>query len=82
MHEFGIAQSILDAVRTEAAAHRPARPVKVGVRIGEMAGIDANSLAFCFEVLVEGSDFEPLQLAIEPGTADELEFAYLELEEP
>lgn len=82
MHEVGIANSILDAVRTETQAHAPARAIKVGVRIGEMAGIDPNSLAFCFEALVKGSDFEPLELAIEPGTADELEFAWLELEEP
>jgi Zn finger protein HypA/HybF involved in hydrogenase expression len=54
----------------------------VGVRIGEMAGIDPQSLAFSFEVLVKGSDLEPLDLAIEPGVADELEFAYLELEIP
>ncbi len=82
MHEFGIAESILDAVRTEAAAHKPARPVKVGVRIGEMAGIDPSSLAFCFDCLVKDSEWEPLALSIEPGTADQLEFAYLELEEP
>jgi hydrogenase nickel incorporation protein HypA/HybF len=82
MHEVGIANGILDAVRKETESHKPARAVKVGVRIGEMAGIDPQSLAFCFEVLVKGSDLEPLDLAIEPGVADELEFAYLELEVP
>ncbi|HEV2444489.1 MAG TPA: hydrogenase maturation nickel metallochaperone HypA [Candidatus Sulfopaludibacter sp.] len=82
MHELGIASSILDAVRAEAAAHRPARPVKVGIRIGELAGIDPNSLSFCFEILVKDSGLEPLALAIEPGATDDLEFAYLELEEP
>ena len=82
MHEIGIAADILDAVRQETAAHQPARATKVGVRIGEMAGIDPSSLAFCFEALVKGSDLEPLELAIEKGAAGELEFAYLELEEP
>lgn len=82
MHEVGIAAGILDAVRIETATRQPARAVKVGVRIGEMAGIDPNSLAFCFEALVKGSDLDPLELAIEPGKSDELEFAYLELEEP
>jgi len=82
MHEVGIAEGILNAVRTEAAAHKPARATKVGVRIGEMAGVDPDSLTFCFDVLVKGSDLEPLELAIEPGKLDELEFAYLELEEP
>lgn len=82
MHEVAIAGSILEAVRKETAARGPGRAVKVGVRIGEMAGIDPGSLAFCFEVLVKGSDLEPLELAIEPGLADELEFLYLELEQP
>jgi hydrogenase nickel incorporation protein HypA/HybF len=82
MHEVGIANSILEAVRTEVATHAPARATKVGVKIGEMAGVDPGSLAFCFEVLVKGSDLEPLALEIRPGTADELAFAYLELEQP
>ncbi|HKE21606.1 MAG TPA: hydrogenase maturation nickel metallochaperone HypA [Bryobacteraceae bacterium] len=82
MHEIGIASHILDAVRQETAAHQPARATKVGVRIGKMAGIDPSSLAFCFEALVKGSDLEPLELAMEKGAAGELEFAYLELEEP
>jgi hydrogenase nickel incorporation protein HypA/HybF len=82
MHEVGIADSILSAVRTEVAAHAPARATKVGVKIGALAGVDAGSLAFCFEALVKGSDLEPLELEIRPGTADELAFAYLELEEP
>ncbi len=82
MHELGIAESILDAVRKEAVVNSPARPVKVGVRVGALAGIDPDSLSFCFEVLVKGSDLEPLALAIEPGAADQLEFAWLELDEP
>lgn len=80
MHEVAVAGGILEAVRAEAAARRPSRPVKVGLRIGEMAGIDPESLAFCFEALVEGADLEPLELEIERGSADELEFCYLELE--
>ena len=46
-----------------------------------MAGVDADSLTFCFNVLVKGSDLDPLELAIEAGKTDELEFAYLELED-
>jgi hydrogenase nickel incorporation protein HypA/HybF len=75
-----VAAGILDAVRAEVAAQKPARAIKVGVRIGQMAGIDPESLAFCFEALVKGTDVEPLELEIERGSADELEFCYLELE--
>ena len=80
MHEVGVAGGILEAVRSEVAARKPARAVKVGVRIGVMAGIDPESLAFCFEALVKGTDLEPLELEIECGSTDELEFCYLELE--
>ena len=82
MHEVGIAEGILKAVRAEAAPRHPARATKVGVRIGPMAGIDPESLSFCFEALVKGTDLEPLELSIEGGAGDELEFAYLELEQP
>ncbi len=82
MHEVGIAMSILEAVRKEAALHQPGRPVKVGVRVGEMSGVDRDSLEFSFSAVVQGSGLEPLEIDIQPGVADELVFSYLELEEP
>jgi hydrogenase nickel incorporation protein HypA/HybF len=65
MHEMSVANSVLEAVRKEAARYPASRPTKVGLRIGEMAGIDCESLRFCFEALVKDSDLEPLELAIE-----------------
>jgi hydrogenase nickel incorporation protein HypA/HybF len=81
MHEMGIASSVIEAVRAEAARRPGARVVKIGLRIGELAGIDQASLTFCFEVLVKDTDLEPAVLAIEDATCDELDLAYLELEE-
>jgi hydrogenase nickel incorporation protein HypA/HybF len=37
----------------------------VGVRIGELAAIDADSLSFCFDALSRDTDLEGLQLQIE-----------------
>ena len=65
MHELSIANSILETVRKERARLNGARITKVGVRIGELAGVDPEALSFGFEVLVKGTDFEPLALAIE-----------------
>jgi len=65
MHEMGIANSILEAVRAESARYPGSRPVKVGVRLGELAAIDPDSLRFCFEALVAGSDLDGLVLEIE-----------------
>lgn len=82
MHEMGIANSILEAVHKELHGYPGRRCAKVAVRIGEFAGVDTESLRFCFEALVKGTELEPLALAIEwrAGT-DELDLAYLELEE-
>lgn len=115
MHELSVASAILEAVRSEAARHTGARFHKVGVRVGELAGVDPEALCFCFDSLVRGTEFGPLALEIEPcprrhrcprcartfivvdyevtcpacGAAptdciggDELELAYLEVEEP
>ena len=115
MHELGIANSVLEAVQVEADLRPGAVPVKVGVRVGELAGIDPDALAFGFEALVAGTRWQTLKLEIEtrprehrcrecgatfrvvdycfvcPGCGglrteciggDELELAYLEMEEP
>ena len=82
MHEVGIANSILDAVRTEMQPYANARPVKVAVKVGAMSGVDRDSLSFCFEALARGTPFETLILVIEAAPADELELSQLELEEP
>lgn len=114
MHEMGIASSILDGVAAELRRRPGSRAVKVGVRIGELAGIDPDALKFAFEALTLDSAMDGLQLDVEyrarrhrcrecggefevrdfelecPGcsslnseciSGDELEFAYLEVEE-
>ena len=65
MHEMGIANSILEAVAAEMRRHSGVRPSKVGVRIGELAALDSESLCFCFEALSRDTDLEGLQLEIE-----------------
>ena len=115
MHEMSIAASVLDAVRTEARRRGGARVTKVGLKIGELAGIDPEALRFCFEALTQDSDLAPLAFDLQfcpranrckgcervfaaedynfhcpgCGSADtelaagnELEFSYLEIEEP
>ena len=115
MHELSIANAILDAVRVEVEKRHGARVTKVGVRVGELAGVDPEALSFGFEVLVKGTDLDPLALEIESRprrhrcrrcsttfdvsdgrlacpscgasdtvfiSGDELELAFLEMEEP
>jgi hydrogenase nickel incorporation protein HypA/HybF len=65
MHELGIAEAVLDAIQKEAARHPHARVVKVGLRIGELAGVDRSALRFAFEAIVQGTELERLHLEIE-----------------
>ena len=93
MHEMGIANSILEAAQTELDRRASGHTLtKVGVRIGEFAGVDPESLRFCFEALIKGTEFEPLELVIEWCRAgdrfnsarryngEELELAFLEFD--
>ncbi len=65
MHELGIANSVLEAVQAEVARHPGALPVKVGLRIGELAGVDPDALSFSFQALTSGTGWERLALEIE-----------------
>jgi len=113
VHEMSVASSMLEAVQAE-SAQRGARARAVGLKIGELSGVDAESLRFCFDVLVLDTELAPLALEIERlpwrnrcrhcahefavvdyltvcpkcgaadtelASGDELEFAYLEIEE-
>jgi hydrogenase nickel incorporation protein HypA/HybF len=65
MHEFGIANSIIDAVRAESKLRSGVAVRTVGLRVGRASGVDPDSLSFCFDALVQGSDLDPLKLEIE-----------------
>jgi hydrogenase nickel incorporation protein HypA/HybF len=65
MHEMGIANSVLDAVRAEVARFPGTYPAKVCVRIGEVAAIDQEALRFCFEAIIRDTDLQSLELEIE-----------------
>ena len=56
VHEMSIAANVLDAVRTERALHGGARVMRAGLRIGELSGVEIESLRFCLEVLAADSD--------------------------
>ena len=65
MHELGIATCLLEGVRAEMLNHPGAVPVKVTVRVGELAGVNPDALAFGFQALTAGTEWERLALEIE-----------------
>ena len=65
MHELSIANSVVDAARAEIEKRPGARLLKVGLRVGELAGVDPDALTFSFQALVKGTELEPATLEIE-----------------
>jgi hydrogenase nickel incorporation protein HypA/HybF len=65
MHELGIANSVLDAARAEARLRPEMKLTKIVIRVGDLAGVDRDSLSFCFEALVKDTDMESVELEIE-----------------
>ncbi len=65
MHELSIATSVLEAVSKEAERRPGARIVKVGLRIGEVAGVDCDALSFGWEVITKDTEWDGIRLEIE-----------------
>jgi hydrogenase nickel incorporation protein HypA/HybF len=53
MHEFGLAEGVLDVVRRRAAGRRVA---EVRVRFGVRHAVDSESLAQAFSMVAEGTE--------------------------
>jgi hydrogenase nickel incorporation protein HypA/HybF len=65
MHELGIATSILESVQSAARRNPGVRITKVGVKVGELAGVDVDALQFGFECIVKETEWESLVLEVE-----------------
>ena len=65
MHELSIASALLDTVRAEAEARPGLRVRAVGMRVGELSGVDGDALEFCFETLVAGTPLAGAALRID-----------------
>jgi hydrogenase nickel incorporation protein HypA/HybF len=66
MHELSIASAILDRANAVSEENGNARVTRVGLRIGEISGVEPDALRFGFEVLCKGTPMEAAVLEIEP----------------
>jgi hydrogenase nickel incorporation protein HypA/HybF len=64
MHEISIAQSIL-SIAEKAAPHNQCVVTSVGVQIGELSGVEIESLKFALSVIKENTILENADLDIE-----------------
>ena len=64
MHEMAIAESILDIALQTAKENGARRVGKIRLLLGEMAGVETESLRFCFAAVTQGTIAEGAELAI------------------
>ncbi|MBQ1890244.1 MAG: hydrogenase maturation nickel metallochaperone HypA, partial [Selenomonas sp.] len=55
MHEMALAEGILDIALDYAKQNEAKRIAEVGLLIGEMSGVEQESLRFSFDMLVKGT---------------------------
>ncbi len=69
MHEVGITQSIVEIAAQNARRQGADRVVSITVEIGELSGVIAEAVEFCFEACARGTFLEGARLIIEqvPG---------------
>lgn len=78
MHELGITRNIV-AIAGEAARGR--RVIRITLEVGALAGVMAEAIAFCFDVVAQGTAVEGAVLDIVPLAGTELLIKTMELEE-
>ena len=64
MHELALSQSIVDLVLERAAAERLRTVTRVVVEVGAAAGVDPESLRFCFEAVTEETAARGAELVV------------------
>jgi hydrogenase nickel incorporation protein HypA/HybF len=65
VHEYSILRALLDRVEAEARAHNATAVRRIRVRIGELAGVDAELLRSAYTLLRERSVCEEADLEID-----------------
>ena len=66
MHEMGIAMEIVDIAKASIPADlQGAKIQRVNLQVGKLSAIVADSLRFCFDLVVKNTPLEGAELAIE-----------------
>jgi hydrogenase nickel incorporation protein HypA/HybF len=66
MHEMGIAMEIVEIAKASIPGEmKGARVQRVNLQVGKLSAIVADSLRFCFDLVVKDTPLEGAELAIE-----------------
>ena len=66
MHEFSIAEGIVEAVLERS---RGRRPVRINLAIGSFSSVVADSLSFYLDLILEDRGFPGVEIAVRPVPA-------------
>jgi hydrogenase nickel incorporation protein HypA/HybF len=64
MHELAIARQLVELLEEHAERERADRITRVRVEVGQMSGVVAEALEFCFEIAARGSRAEGAALEL------------------
>ncbi len=65
MHELSLAQNIVDIVQEHVPPDRAHAVTSIKLRIGQMSGVVADSLEFCFTAITSATPLSSAKLQIE-----------------
>jgi hydrogenase nickel incorporation protein HypA/HybF len=65
MHELAIASAIVERAQAVAQANGGGRVLKLGLRVGEISGVDPDALTFGIDALCRGTPLEGVALEME-----------------
>jgi hydrogenase nickel incorporation protein HypA/HybF len=79
MHELSIAVSLVE-IATEEGGRLGGRVCAVHVKIGQLAGVVKDALAFSYDIAAQDTPIAGSKLVIEEADGRELELVALEIE--
>jgi hydrogenase nickel incorporation protein HypA/HybF len=79
MHELSIAVSLVE-IATEEGGRLGGRVCAVHVKIGQLAGVVKDALAFSYDIAAQDTPMAGSKLVIEEADGRELELVALEIE--
>lgn len=80
MHEMSLALEV-GRLAEEYLRQHPGRLLRVGVVVGEDAGVEPDNLAFCLEAVLAGPPFDGARPALSCVPGDALRLDYLEVDD-
>jgi Zn finger protein HypA/HybF involved in hydrogenase expression len=80
MHELSIAFEVARLVEEQMTTH-PGRLLRVGVTVGDEAGVEPDNLAFCLEAVLAHPPFAGAVAVLERVPGDALRLNFLEVDD-